>query len=93
MKKNRTPSTLPKIPCGDQLREAWLEAVELHAIVAKLLGDLDSAVTLANDEKPDAKVEAKEAKKAIRDLTVKALAIRDMITVWQAWASESSDID
>ena len=93
MKKNRTPSTLPKIPCGDQLREAWLEAVELHAIVAKLLGDLDSAVTLANDEKPDAKVEAKDAKEAIHDLTVKALAIRDMITVWQAWASESSDID
>lgn len=91
MKKN--PSILPKIPCGDQLREAWLEAVELHAIVAKLLGDLDSAVTLANDEKPDAKVEAKEAKESIHHLTTKTLVVRDMITVWQAWASDSYNID
>ena len=91
--KNRTPSILPKIPCGDQLREAWLEAVELHAIVAKLLCDLDGAVTLANDEKHEAKVEAKEAKESIHDLNTKAMQVRDMITVWQAWASDSSNID
>ena len=81
------------VPCGDQLREAWLEAVELHAVVAKLLGDLDSATKLANDENPDARIEAKEAKETIHELTTKALIIRDMVTVWQAWASDNSNID
>ena len=86
-------TTLPKIPCGDQLREAWLEAVELHAIVTELLSSLDAAVTFANDEKPEARDQAKQAKEEISNLNIVALKVRDMITVWQAWASDSSSID
>lgn len=86
-------SVIPKIPCGDQLREAWHEAVGLHAMVTKLLGDLDSAVTLANDDSRDAVIEAKEAKETIHHLNSQAMRVRDMITIWQAWASENSSID
>jgi hypothetical protein len=78
------------IPCGDQLREAWLDAVELHGIVTDILESLDSASKLANDEKPDAKLEAKRAKEHLHRLTVKAAYLRDMVTIWQAWASGSS---
>ena len=86
-------TTLPKIPCGDQLREAWLEAVELHSIVTCILTFLDESSKLANDENPKAKHSAKEAKEAISNLCTTAFRVRDMITVWQAWASENSDID
>lgn len=84
---------LPKIPCGDQLREAWLEAIELHHIACNVMLALDSAAKLANDEKSDARIEAKEAKEHLHHLVTKAAAIRDMVTIWQAWASDSSNID
>lgn len=86
-------TTLPKIPCGDQLREAWLEAVDLHSMTSDLLFRLDESSKLANDGHIGAKKAAKQAKEVIHNLTTKALAIRDMITVWQAWASDSSNID
>ena len=91
--KTRTPSTLPKIPCGDQLREAWLEAVDLYSIVTDLMSHLDQASWLANDENPNSKKEAENAKETIHRLTTKSLAIRDMITIWQAWASENSSLE
>lgn len=86
-------TTLPKIPCGDQLREAWLEAVELHHLASDVIRSLDSAAKLANDEKPDSRAEAKEAKEQLHHLVTKAAAIRDMVTIWQAWASDNSNID
>lgn len=91
--KKRTPSTLPKIPCGDQLREAWLEAVELYSMVTDVMNHLDEATRLANDESFNSKKEAKNAKKAIHMLMTKSLIIQDMVTVWQAWASENSSLE
>lgn len=86
-------TVLPKIPCGDQLREAWLEAVDLYAIVTELMSCLDSAVTMANNGSDSAKKQVSQAKQEIDNLCFATQEIRDMITVWQAWASETSTIE
>lgn len=82
-------TTLPKIPCGDQLREAWLESVELYATVTELMSCLDAASTMANDGQESSLGQAKQAKQELDNLYLKAQEIRDLITVWETWASYS----
>ena len=86
-------TVLPKIPCGDQLREAWLEAVDLYAIVTELMSALDSAAAMANNGNDYAKKLAAQAKQEIDNLCFATQEVRDMIVVWQAWASETSTIE
>lgn len=84
---------LPKIPCGDQLREAWLEAANLYADVTDLMRALDAASDMANNGNPQTGQTVKDTKEITHRLSVRTFKVRDMITVWQAWASNNSSID
>lgn len=90
---NQMKTTNPKIPCGDQLREAWLEAVEMHAIVSEILSCLDAASTFADDGSNSSLKQATKAKQELDNLYVQSQEVRDMIIIWQAWASGNSSID
>lgn len=82
-----------KIPCGDQLREAWIEAVEMYATLTEILSCLDAACIFANDGSNSSLKQATKAKQELDNLYVQSQEVRDMIIVWQAWASDNSSID
>lgn len=76
-----------EFPCGDQLREAWLDSVELYAIVTELMSCLDAGTIMANDGGECSLGQAKQAKQELDNLCLKAQKVRDLITVWETWAS------